>query len=147
MPKRGISQFSVKNLFRSTEKLRRGTPLCFRKLLVSKNVRDKRAGRVSRLSVGIVLSHSTETFRRGTFLRCVSENFWWRKSLRVKRGGAGEGGSNKISRRKFLCLTVTKLYGKIQYGDKTTAKDPSNHIFLYYIKGGHRKSNEILTKH
>ena len=40
---RGISRFSVENLLsHSTEKLRRGTILCFTKLLVSKNLMDKR---------------------------------------------------------------------------------------------------------
>ena len=41
----GLSRFSIENLLsHSTEKLRRGTLLCSRKILVSKNVRDKRGG-------------------------------------------------------------------------------------------------------
>ena len=32
------------------------------------------------------LSHSAEKFRRGTLLCCVSENFWKRKSLWIRRG-------------------------------------------------------------
>ena len=59
----GVSRFSVeKFLSHSTEKLRWGTLLCFRKFLISKNVKDK--GGVSRFSVEILLSHSTETFHR-----------------------------------------------------------------------------------
>ena len=39
----GVSRFTVENfLSQSAEKFRRGTFLCFRKSLVSKNVRDKR---------------------------------------------------------------------------------------------------------
>ena len=45
MPERGISRFSVENLLsHSAEKLRRGTILCFTKLLVSKKLMDKRGG-------------------------------------------------------------------------------------------------------
>ena len=56
MPKRGKSRFSVENLLsHSTKKLRRGTLLCFTKLLVSKKLMDKRGGGgregVSRFSV------------------------------------------------------------------------------------------------
>ena len=32
------------------------------------------------------LSHSTETIPRGTLLCSVSEKFWWRKSLWIRRG-------------------------------------------------------------
>ena len=40
---RGISRFSIENLLSpSTEKLRRGTLLCFTKFLVSKKFMDKR---------------------------------------------------------------------------------------------------------
>ena len=38
-------------------------PSCFGTFRVSKNVRDRRGGRVSRFSVQIVLSHSTETLQ------------------------------------------------------------------------------------
>ena len=70
MPKRGISRFSIENLLSlSTEKLRRGTLLCFTKLLVSKKLMDKRGGGGREyhdfLSKSL-LSHSAEKFRRGT---------------------------------------------------------------------------------
>ena len=43
LPKRGISRFCIENLLsHSTEKLRRGTLLCFTKFLVSRNFLDKR---------------------------------------------------------------------------------------------------------
>ena len=67
---RGISPFSVENLLsHSTEKLRRGTILCFTKLLVSKNLMDKRGGAGREyhdfLSKSF-LSHSAKKIRRGT---------------------------------------------------------------------------------
>ena len=67
---RGISRFSVENLLsRSTEKLRRGTNLCFTKLLVSKQLMDKRGGGGREyhdfLSKSL-LFHSAEKIRRGT---------------------------------------------------------------------------------
>ena len=67
---RGISRFSVENLLsHSTEKLRRGTILCFTKLLVSKNLMDKRGGGGREyhdfLSKSF-LSHSAKKIRRGT---------------------------------------------------------------------------------
>ena len=51
------------------------------------------------------LSHSTETFRRGTLLCCVSENFCKRKSLWIRE----RGGGIKIFLRKFF-LTVPKKF-------------------------------------
>ena len=45
MPNKGMSRFSIENLLsRSTEKHRRGNPLCFTKFLESKNFMDKRGG-------------------------------------------------------------------------------------------------------
>ena len=51
--------------------------LCSRKLLVAKHCMDKKGGGgVSRFSVENFLSHSAETFCRGSLLCCVSEKFW-----------------------------------------------------------------------
>ena len=65
-----VSRFSIEKFSsHSAEKFRRGALLCFRKFLLSKNVRDKRGGGgegVSRFSVENFLSHSAESFRRGT---------------------------------------------------------------------------------
>ena len=77
-----VSRFSLEKFsFDSAEKFRRGTLLCFRKFLLSKNVRDKRGGggEVSTFSVENFLSHSAENFRRGT-LQCFI-NFGYRKIL------------------------------------------------------------------
>ena len=61
----GASRLSLENLLsHSTEKLRRGN-LCFRKFLVSKNVKDNRERGASRLSIENLLSHNTEKLRRG----------------------------------------------------------------------------------
>ena len=58
-----------------------GEPFCFRKFLVSKNVRDRRG--ISRFSVEIALSYSTETFRRPTL---VSEKVRNRRNLWLRKG-------------------------------------------------------------
>ena len=62
-------------------------------------------GGVSRFSFDFFLSHTTETFRRGTLLCCVSEIFRWPKSFWIRGGG-----SIKIIRRNFFCLTVPKIF-------------------------------------
>ena len=73
--------------------------LCFRKFLVAKNFLDKKVGvGLTKLFVESYLSHSPETFRRGTILYCVSEKFWWRKRLCKRRGR----GVSKYSVEKFL---------------------------------------------
>ena len=51
-------------------------PFCVSKNFCYRKMLGIREGRVSRFSVKITLSHSTEKFRRGTLLCCVSENFW-----------------------------------------------------------------------
>ena len=71
MPKKGKSRFSRENLLSgSTEKLRRGTILCFTKLLVSKKLMDQRGGEVGREYHDFLLKsflfHSAEKVRRGT---------------------------------------------------------------------------------
>ena len=89
---RGVSQFSVSVFVSQYGTIRRGTSnpsvLCFRNFLVAKNFMDKKRAGASQISVETFLSHSAETFRRGTLLSCVSENFRWRKSfwIRSERG-------------------------------------------------------------
>ena len=51
-----------------------------------------------------ILSHSTEKFRRRTFLCCVSENFRYRKSLWIR----GRGGGSQDFPSKIFCLTAPK---------------------------------------
>ena len=65
--KRILSFCAINFLSRRVQKLRGGTRLCFRKLLVSKNVMDKRRG-VHITTLSKTLSHKTENFRRGTLL-------------------------------------------------------------------------------
>ena len=102
MTKRGISPFSIENLLsHSTEKLLRGTLLCFTKFLVSKKFMDKRGGRVSRFSLKSFLSDSAEKLRRGT-LQCVT-SFGYRKILCFR-----ELCHDFVS--KFFCLTVPKIF-------------------------------------
>ena len=71
----------------SAKKNRRGTLLCFRKLLVSKKFMDNRGERDGG-SITIFcqkfLSHSAENFRRVT-LQCFS-NFGFRKRLEIREG-------------------------------------------------------------
>ena len=64
-------QFHYRFLYfmpRGIKIFRRGTLLCCRKFLVSKNVRDKRGGGYNDFPSKMFLSHRTESFRRGTFL-------------------------------------------------------------------------------
>ena len=138
---KGYHDFPLKFFFSQCQKFRRGTLLCFRKILVPKNVRDKRGGgyhdflsklfclTVPKKFVGEpfyavfqkisgiekccasecyitifyqnFLSHSTETFRRGTLLCCVSENFGYRKMLCFR-------GLYHNFPSKIFCLTVPK---------------------------------------
>ena len=81
-----------------------------------------------RFSVETFLSHSTETFPRGNFLCCVSETFWWRKSLWKRR----EEGDYKNFPSNFFCLTVPKhfveepfcaVFQKTSGGEKVYGKD------------------------
>ena len=82
----GASRLSVEILSsHSTENLRRGN-LCFRKFLVSKNVKDKRErGGHHDFPSKICFPTVPSNFVGET---CVSENFWYRKMLRIReRGG------------------------------------------------------------
>ena len=80
----GASRLSNENLLsHKTEKLRRGN-LCFRKVLVSKNVKDKRErGHHDFLSKFCCLTVQ-KIFVGET---CVSESFWYRKMLRIREKG------------------------------------------------------------
>ena len=72
--------------------------LCLRNFPVAKKVMEKKGEGVSQFSVEKILSHSTEIFRRGTLLCCVSENFRWRKKIWKKEGR----GKIEFFRRFFL---------------------------------------------
>ena len=83
--KGGVPQFSVENFCLTVPKNFVGEPSRLPLFRVSKKFMLKRV--ISRFFVESFLSHSTETFRRGTLLCWVSENIWWRKSLWRRRGG------------------------------------------------------------
>ena len=85
----------------STENLRRGN-LCFRKLLVSKNVKDKRERGHHDFPSKLCCLTVPKNFAGET---CVSENFWYRKMLRIRER---EGGITTLH-RKFFCLNTEKL--------------------------------------
>ena len=72
---------------------------------------DKRLGMkeggVSRFSVKIFLSHSTEKLRRGTFLFCTK--FLVSKNFMDKKLGMKEGGVSRYSVKKFLSQSTKKL--------------------------------------
>ena len=100
----GVSRFTVENfLSQSAEKLRRGTFLCFKKSLVSKNVRDKRGGGYHDLPSKISCLRVPKNFVEEPF--CVSENLWYRKML-----GTREGVGITIFRQN--CFVSRKKYRK-----------------------------------
>ena len=82
--------------------------MCFRKFLVTKNVRDKRGGLT--IFRQIVLSHNTESFRRGTFL-CfrkirVSKIFMPKRGLsQFSIETLMSHSTEKLRRRTLLCFT------------------------------------------
>ena len=69
-----VSRFPAKTFCLTVPKKFVGEPFRVSLIRVSKNLMLKRI--MSRFSVEFFLSHSTETFRRGPLLCCVSENFW-----------------------------------------------------------------------
>ena len=100
---RVASRLSLENLLsHHTEQLRRGN-LCFRKLLVSKNVKDKRergGGHHDFPSKHCCLT-VPKNFAGET---CVSETFWYRKTLRIRKRGGHHDSPSKI-----CCLNTEKL--------------------------------------
>ena len=99
MDKRGISRFSIENLWsHSTEKLRRGTLLCSRKILVSTNVRDKRGGEY-------------HNFPSKFFCLTVPKNFVGELISGIENFYASEGYVTIFDfLSKFFCLTVPKNF-------------------------------------
>ena len=99
-----MSRFFSNFFVSQYRKILQGNPsvLCFGKFPVANKFMDGQ-GVVSKISFKKFLSHSVETFLRGTLLCCVSEFFWWRKSFWIRGGG-----SIKIFLRNFFCLTVPR---------------------------------------
>ena len=114
-----VSRFFVqKFLSHSAEKLRRGTLLCFRKFLVSKNVRDKRGGGNHDLPSKLFSSHSTQTFSRGTLL-CfrkfrLSKNFMPKIEISpFSIENFLSHSTEKLGRGALLCFTNFLVSKKI----------------------------------
>ena len=102
---RGASRLSVENLLsHSTEKLRRGN-LCFRTVLVSKNVKDKRERGHHDFPSKICCLTIPKDFVGET---CVSEKFWYRKILWMR----GEGRECHDFPLEIVCLTVPKIFAE-----------------------------------
>ena len=74
--KEGLSRFSVESFSsHSTRKFCRGILQCVTIFQYRKTLGIRKVGLESRVSVEIVLSHWTETFRGGNPLCCVAEVF------------------------------------------------------------------------
>ena len=99
----GASRLSVEILLsHSTENLRRGN-LCFRKFLVSKNVRDKRERRHQDFPSKLCCLTVPSNFVGET---CVSESFWYRKLLTIRERG---GGASRLSVEILLSHSTENL--------------------------------------
>ena len=99
MCKKGISLFSIeKFLSHSADKIRRGTLLCFKKILLSKIFMYWRGGGHPGF-VEIFLPHGTKNFVSEPFW--VSENFWYGKKIMDK---LGEGGITIFCRNCFVSV-------------------------------------------
>ena len=102
-----VSRLSFENFFsQNAKKFRRRTLLCFRKILVPKNARDKRGGGyhdfLSKLFCHIVPNpFVVEPF-------CVSQNFQFRKNLWMRGGGKEEEKSITIFCRKIFVSKCRK---------------------------------------
>ena len=113
----GASRLSVEILLsHSTEKLRRGN-LCFRKFLVSKNVKDKRERRHHDFPSKLCCLTVPKNFVGETRL---SENFWYRKMLRIRERVGHHDFPSTISRltipKNFVgetCVSESFWYRKI----------------------------------
>ena len=99
----GASRLSVEIfLSHSTENLRRGN-LCFRKFLVSKNVKDKRERRHHDFPSKLCCLTVPKNFVGET---CVSERFWYRKILWMRRGVR----EYRDFQMEIFCLTEPKSF-------------------------------------
>ena len=92
---------------------------------------DKRRSGVSRFSVEKGFASQYRTFRRGTFLCCVSEKFWYRKRL-----GMREGAGITI----FCQNCFVSQYRKTTYGNPSVLNKSSIvEKFMDKRGGGKRK--------
>ena len=96
---KGITIFRWKFLSHSAENFRRRTLLCFRKFLVSKDVKDMRDRGHQDFPSKICCLTVPKNIVGEIF--CVSEKFWYRKMLEIREGG----GYHEIP-SKICCPTV-----------------------------------------
>ena len=97
----GLIKIFCRNFFpHFAEKFRKGIILCFKKLLVLKNVRPKRRGGYHDFQCMFFLSRSTETFSGGIFL-CFRK-FGVSKIVMLKRG------LSRSFTETFLCHSAEK---------------------------------------
>ena len=80
--------------------------LCSRRFPRAKKFMDQRRKESIKLFRRKVLSHSAKSFRRGTLLRCVSENFRQRKSLSIR---GEERGVSRFAVEIFLSHSAEKF--------------------------------------
>ena len=135
----GSSRFSTENcLSHRTEKLRRGTFLCFTKFLVSKNFMDRRGreegGREYQVSMSKFYCVTVPKILVGEQFRasiisgiekfyayewnitiflgersCVSQTFWYRKKLWIRGGGRKREGVSRIFVNSFWSHSAEKF--------------------------------------
>ena len=103
----GVTTFHRNFVVSQYRKLRRGN-LCFRKFLVSKNVKDKRERGHHDFPSKLCCLRVPKIFVGET---CVSENFWYRKMLRIR-----ERGSITTFHRNFVVSQYRKTsQGKLVF--------------------------------
>ena len=101
MHRRDVSQFSVAlTLSHSIETIGRGTLLCFRQVVVSKNAKDRRRGRFHNFSSKNLCLTVPKSFAGDFF--CFLEKFSYRK-ISLIRGGGSEYHNCLLNKN---CLTV-----------------------------------------
>ena len=109
---KGYHDFPFKKLLsHSAEKIRRGTPLCFRKFLVPKNVKDKRGGGYHDFLSRLFCLTVPKNFVGEPF--CVSKNFWCRKKLWIRRWEEEEGSITIFCRKIFVSQCRKLSYGNL----------------------------------
>ena len=88
MHKRAMSRFLVEKFFsHRTETFRRGTLLCFKKFLLSKNSMDKGGGREYHDFSSKICCHTVPKNFPGELFP-VSEKFWYRNSSCIRRAAS-----------------------------------------------------------
>ena len=151
----GSSPPSVEDLLsHSTGKTRRETPLCLRIILVSQNFVDKGGE-----GEGREFHDSAPKFCCFTLLKkfveklfCVSENFWYRKKLRIaewaSRHTVGELLSHSTEKllRGTLCCSETFWYQTIFMDKKEMSSQHSVEDLFSHSNGKLRKGTLLCFR-